>query len=101
VSTRLTLRLDERLIKMLTLFAVAPADRNVLDRALDLDFTDFEDRVPHEAARNAGAAAIVTRDAADDHSGDGDHRANVAGPRSASGVSLRQEVRAVRAYRGR
>ena len=65
IGPKLTLRLDERLIQMLTLFAVAPVDRSVLDRALDLDFTDFEDAVLHEAARNAGAAAIVTRDAAD------------------------------------
>ena len=51
--------------ELLALFAVAPADRDVLDRALDLDFTDFEDAVLHEAARNAGAAAIVTRDGVD------------------------------------
>jgi predicted nucleic acid-binding protein len=51
--------------ELLTLFAVAPVDRDVLDRALDLDFADFEDAVVHEAARNAGAAAIVTRDGDD------------------------------------
>ena len=51
--------------ELLALFAVAPADRDVFDRALDLDFTHFEDAVLHEAARNAGAAAIVTRDGVD------------------------------------
>lgn len=51
--------------ELLALFEVAPVDRDVLDRALDLDFTDFEDAVVHEAARAAGAAAIVTRDGLD------------------------------------
>ncbi len=51
--------------ELLTLFEVAPVDRDVLDRALDLGFTDFEDAVLHEAARNSGAAAIVTRDGGD------------------------------------
>jgi hypothetical protein len=54
-------RAHSQVHELLALFAVAPADRDVLDRALDLDFTDFEDAVLHEAARNAGAAAIVTR----------------------------------------
>ena len=36
----------------------------MLERALRLDFDDFEDAVVHEAARACGAAAIVTRDAA-------------------------------------
>lgn len=50
---------------LLALFEIAPVDRAVLDRALDLDFTDFEDAVLHEAARTTGAAAIVTRDGVD------------------------------------
>ena len=44
---------------------VAPGDRNVLDGALDIDFSDYEDAVLHEAARAAGATVIVTRDRAD------------------------------------
>ncbi|MGE5527604.1 MAG: PIN domain-containing protein, partial [Patescibacteria group bacterium] len=48
--------------ELLTLFDVADVDRNVLDRALDLDFADFEDAVLHEAARACGMTAIVTRD---------------------------------------
>jgi predicted nucleic acid-binding protein len=47
---------------LLSLFAVAPVDRDVLDAALDLDFSDYEDAVLHEAARATGATAIVTRD---------------------------------------
>lgn len=50
---------------LLGLFAVAGVDREVLDRALGLDFADFEDAVAHEAARTSGAAAIVTRDGGD------------------------------------
>jgi predicted nucleic acid-binding protein len=57
-------RAHSQVHELLTLFEVAPVDRDVLDRALDLDFTDFEDAVLHEAARNAGAVAIVTRDGA-------------------------------------
>jgi hypothetical protein len=37
----------------------------VLDGALGLDFEAFEDALLHEAARAAGAAAIVTRNAKD------------------------------------
>ena len=47
---------------LLGLFEVATVDRDVLIRALTLDFADFEDAVVHEAARASGASAIVTRD---------------------------------------
>lgn len=47
---------------LLELFDVASVDEDVLDRALDIDFSDYEDAVLHEAARAAGATAIVTRD---------------------------------------
>jgi predicted nucleic acid-binding protein len=50
---------------LLAMFDIASVDRGVLDRALELDFEDFEDAVLHEAARAAGAAAIVTRNAKD------------------------------------
>lgn len=50
---------------LLGLFDVAPIDRDVLDGALDLDFSGYEDAVLHEAARAAGATAIVTRDRID------------------------------------
>lgn len=55
----------EYLRKLLLIFDVACVDREVLTSALDLGFADFEDAVIHEAARKAGAAAIVTRDAKD------------------------------------
>ncbi|MCX6364088.1 MAG: PIN domain-containing protein [Actinobacteria bacterium] len=47
---------------LLGLFEVAPVGRDVLDSALDIDFSDYEDAVLHEAARAAGATVIVTRD---------------------------------------
>jgi predicted nucleic acid-binding protein len=47
---------------LLGLFDVATVDRDVLTRALALDFADFEDAVLHEAASAGGMSAIVTRD---------------------------------------
>jgi predicted nucleic acid-binding protein len=53
----------EHIRKLLMIFNVACVDRDVLRNALDSGFADFEDAVLHEAARSAGAVAIVTRDA--------------------------------------
>ena len=47
---------------LLGLFEVAPVTRSVLTDALELDLPDYEDAVLHEAARHAGAEAILTRD---------------------------------------
>jgi predicted nucleic acid-binding protein len=47
---------------LLGLFDVAPVTRPVLTDALDPGYPDYEDAVLHEAARHAGAQAIVTRD---------------------------------------
>ena len=47
---------------LLGIFEVAPVTRSVLTDALELDLADFEDAVLHEAARHAGAEALVTRD---------------------------------------
>jgi predicted nucleic acid-binding protein len=47
---------------LLGLFEVAPVGKDVLDGALDIDFSDYEDAALHEAARAAGATVIVTRD---------------------------------------
>ena len=55
----------EYLRKLLAIFDVACVDREVLLRALDAGFSDFEDAVLHEAACNIGAAAIVTRNGKD------------------------------------
>lgn len=48
---------------LLAILDVAPVSRATLVSALALKFADFEDAVLHEAAREAGAAGIVTRDA--------------------------------------
>ena len=47
---------------LLSLFEVAPVDGKVLAAAMSLGLPDLEDAVLHEAARHAGATAIVTRD---------------------------------------
>jgi predicted nucleic acid-binding protein len=54
---------------LLSLFEVAPVNRPILDGAVALEFSDFEDAVLHEAARQIEAQAIVTRKPQDfDHS---------------------------------
>jgi predicted nucleic acid-binding protein len=58
-------RACEQVHGLLGLFEVAPVDRDVLDAALDIDFSDYEDAVLHEAALAVGATAIVTRDRRD------------------------------------
>lgn len=50
---------------LLEMFEVAPVDASILRGALALPFADFEDAVLHEAARAAGAEAIVTRNIRD------------------------------------
>lgn len=50
---------------MMDMFDIAPVDRSVLERALDLGFNDFEDAVLHEAARACGMGGIVTRNTKD------------------------------------
>ncbi len=47
---------------LLGLFEIAAVGRSALADALALGFGDYEDAVLHEAARHAGATAIVTRD---------------------------------------
>lgn len=55
-------RAGSEIRRLLKLFDVAAVTRAVLDGALgQKGFTDFEDAVIHEAARHAGADAIVTR----------------------------------------
>jgi predicted nucleic acid-binding protein len=53
-------------IKLLfDLFEVAPVNRAVLDEALVLDFSDFEDAVVHQSAVGVNADGIVTRNTVD------------------------------------
>ena len=50
---------------LLSLFTIAPVNRQVLEKAADSKFKDFEDSVLHEAACHAGAKYIVTRNTSD------------------------------------
>ena len=47
---------------ILRVFGVAPVDGAVIQEALQLHFSDFEDAVTAAAARVAGCECIVTRD---------------------------------------
>jgi hypothetical protein len=46
---------------LLALLEVAPVNRAVIEGAFEASFSDFEDAVSHEAARQVNAEAIVTR----------------------------------------
>lgn len=50
---------------LLSLFEIAPVNRVVIEQALELKFSDFEDAVLHEAARHAGATYIITKNNSD------------------------------------
>jgi predicted nucleic acid-binding protein len=52
---------QEHIGKLLSLFAIAPVNRAVLEGALRSQFADFEEAVIHEASVHAGAQALVTR----------------------------------------
>lgn len=47
--------------KLFSLFEIAAVNRPVLEGALGADFSDYEDAVLHQAARQVDATAIVTR----------------------------------------
>jgi predicted nucleic acid-binding protein len=51
--------------ELLAIFDVAPVGRDVLRTASESGFSDYEDAVLYEAARAAGASAIVTRNGKD------------------------------------
>ena len=48
--------------KLLKLFEIAPVNRLILEDALEISFSDFEDAVLHASAIHCGLQAIVTRD---------------------------------------
>jgi hypothetical protein len=58
-------RAGRHLRDLLAMFAVAPANRDLLAAAADRDLPDFEDAVQHEAARGVSCSCIVTRNAPD------------------------------------
>jgi predicted nucleic acid-binding protein len=51
--------------KLMNLYEVAPVNRSILDAALTCNSPDFEDSVLAEAAHQAGAQAIITRNLKD------------------------------------
>ena len=51
--------------KLMNLYEVAPVTRSVLDAAITSNSSDFEDAVLAEAAHQAGAQAIITRNLKD------------------------------------
>jgi predicted nucleic acid-binding protein len=51
--------------KLLQLFEVAPINQSILQRAIETSFADFEDAVLYQAALQAGASSIVTRNPKD------------------------------------
>lgn len=54
-----------RIQDLLHVFATVPVHASALQSALNIDFRDFEDAVLHEAARQADADGIATRNARD------------------------------------
>ena len=52
---------DQEITKLLSLFQIAPVNNSVLDEAIKSKFSDFEDSVLHEAAKQIGVQGIVTR----------------------------------------
>lgn len=50
---------------LLSLFAIAPVNRLVLEKSISSRFDDFEDSVLHESALYSGAQYIVTRNSID------------------------------------
>lgn len=50
---------------LLTIFSIAPVDEAILRRARHAGFSDYEDAVLHEAARQRGVDGIVTRNTKD------------------------------------
>jgi len=60
-------RTRDQLRKILGMFIVAPVTHAIIVDALELGFPDYEDAVLHEAAANADATGIVTRNTKDFH----------------------------------
>jgi len=56
---------DKILEQILALFEITPIDRHVLQTALILKFTDYEDAVIHQSAVHSNVETIVTRNIKD------------------------------------
>lgn len=56
---------DRHIKTLLSVFEIAPVNRAVLEEALNLEFSDFEDAVLYSSALTVGADCIVTKNRAD------------------------------------
>ncbi|MCP4575764.1 MAG: PIN domain-containing protein [Deltaproteobacteria bacterium] len=56
---------EREINKLLSIFQIAPVNQSILVGAIKTKFTDFEDAVLHEAAKQIGAQGIVTRNPKD------------------------------------
>lgn len=57
-----TVKAQNKIKDLLMLFEIAAVNRSVIEDALVVKFSDFEDAVLYQAARHAGVEAIVTKD---------------------------------------
>lgn len=55
----------EKLEKLLTFIDVLPMDKNTVIQAIRSSFSDFEDALQNQAAKNNGADTIITRNVKD------------------------------------
>jgi predicted nucleic acid-binding protein len=55
----------ESINSIMALFEIASVNRLVIENALKLKCSDFEDSIVHESARHAGAEYIITRNIKD------------------------------------
>ncbi len=55
-------RAQNQIKELMMLFEIAAVNRSVIEDALVAKFSDFEDAVLYQAARHAGAEAVITRD---------------------------------------
>lgn len=53
---------QHQIANLISLFEIAAVNRAVIEEALTSNFSDFEDAVIYQAAKHAGAEAIVTSD---------------------------------------
>ncbi len=53
---------QNQITDLMMLFEIAAVNRSVIEDALVVKFSDFEDAVLYQAARHAGVEAVVTRD---------------------------------------
>jgi predicted nucleic acid-binding protein len=56
---------NTHIMTLMSMFEIAAVNRLVIEQAIEIDFTDFEDAVLYQAANHAGVNYLVTRNAGD------------------------------------